>query len=254
MSRHVSRPPSRGFTVIELAVGFVLLLTVGYLTLQFTLRVNRAGLQERATLQAQQEARAAIDGMSDELRLADPQQLLVPGWVAGVNVQGADGPGDPHWGRLQFRTWAWNAALNGGLGGNQASNWIEYQVVPEPAVPGLFRLERHVYVDDPPTVIDATQTTVLARNIYDEDADDDEVLDAGEDLNGNGILEPGVWFEVDREDNNGDGNLTVAEDGNGNVHFDGHVLIRISTQVATGQLQGRAAIVSSAQCRGGQNG
>lgn len=213
---------ARGFTMVEMLISMTIMTIIGLIVLQFARATNRTERQERLSMQAQQSARLAIDRMSEEVRMGSPLTLdPAPGRV-----------GDFQSPLLQFQTITWDAVNNVPLN----SVWIEYRTTPGTPT----QLERVTYCGGcPPAPANIATVTIVSQNIYDEDLDDDGVLDPGEDLNNDGLLQRGLWFTVNQEDNNNNDFLTSTEDINANDRMDATVGIQVDTQVLNPTLNGR---------------
>lgn len=206
------RRSSHGFTVLEMLVATVVLVVISVAVLQFNFAARHAERQERVSIQAQQQSRLAMDAISEDLRLASAVTLS-PNSPLGMQA-------------LRFRTVAWNVPNPG----PNLSPWIEYRLNPnDPTI-----LER---VDYCVGCAAAPGNEVLTRRIAsglfpaNEDANNNGVLDPGEDLNGDGRLERGLWFTVLNEDQNDNGILEPLEDDNGNGRIDAVVTVQVDTQV-----------------------
>jgi len=237
MLKHLSGHRERGMTLVEIAVGLVILLLLSGAVFQFTAAAARADNQERATIQAQQEARRALDAISADIMEAtgNSLDLVAPG------LPGSAGPVATFQGQtLFFQTTVWDG-LAPWPGPTYQYAWVQngnesviQRTVTEIDSNGNGAVDP--FEDINADGVLAPITTVVARNINNEDGlgDNNGVWAAIEDLNNDNRQQFGLTFIVTQEDINNDNILNSFEDLNGNGRNDATVTIAVDTVVLPG--------------------
>lgn len=227
-----SRRPARGFTLIEI---MVVLLVLGILMAgiaQLLQAINRHTLASDRSLRAQEDARIAVEGVVTLLQTASPRGLRAADGWSGAHLTVTLPQWDPGQGLVAER-----------VGG-------AWQVVNRDALVVIGRSAEE------PTVLEVVELgpkdTVVNRRVLcrslapDEDTNGNGVLDAGEDLNGDGRLQRGVLFTISDEDRNADDTFEHGEDRNRNGLWDCLVTVRVDTFIRDphGPAHGATSIVT----------
>jgi len=167
---------NRGFTLLELMVSIAVLTLVTGALYAASMTLTHAATSQEAKTTTIDNAKTGMLLMIRDIRQGDSASV--------------------DWGSLPGPVLAYRAATDLDGNGTAVDIGVELELGPTRTLTrDINDLNGDGVTDTQLVLVEAGQARVITNGLLpDEDANQNDVLDAGEDANGNGVLDHGLWF------------------------------------------------------------